>query len=192
MYHIKEDKREQRSAELLVGAARSLLTSEEPLSLNIALLCRVAGVSRTTFYRLFDTPQDLLQYAAERALRKVVSGYLQIRNEAQKTGAPVPTPTRWYVENFYANTDIIRGLIRSGRSGILLGAHKMALREYAQELFPDLDPASDEFVYFVDMRSSLLLGAVNAWVETGCHTSAWEIEQYVSRQLKFLNGEDSE
>lgn len=186
MVHITKDKRELRSADLLADAAKRLLLDPEQKKLTVSLLSKEAGVSRTTFYRLFDEPDDVLQYAADREFQAMIRGYVDLIGRARQHDLSVPTPTRWYAESFRKHAAPISAMIRLGKSGILTRAHKKALREYAPILFPDMDPESDEFVFFVDMRTSVLMGAVSAWVETGQKASVDDIERYVSRQLKYF------
>lgn len=189
MYHISHDRREQKSAEALVAAALQILLGEDPQKLTVSLLSREAGCSRTTFYRLFDDPDDVLQYGADRTFLEMVGGYVDLIKRSEKLGLSVPAPTQWYAEAFRKNADAIAAMYRIGKSDVLLRAHKTALRKYAPVLYPDLDPDSDEFVFFVDMRTSVLMGAVAAWVETGQKASVSDIERHAARHLRYLIGE---
>ena len=188
MYHISTDKRERRSADALVAAARRVISDADPQKLTVSLLSREAGVSRSTFYRLFDEPDDVLQYGADRVFEDMVAGYVALIERSAKRNLSVPAPTQWYAEAFRKNAAVIAAMYRIGKSDILMKAHKAALRKYAPVLYPDLDPASDEFLFFVDMRTSVLMGAVSAWVETGQKLSVADIERYAARQLNYLAG----
>ena len=63
MYHIMDDKRSQLSAQLILTGFKSLLLTEDFELITVTAICREAGVSRSTFYRLFDNTQDVLDYA---------------------------------------------------------------------------------------------------------------------------------
>lgn len=189
MYHISSDRREQKSAEALVAAALRIILADEPQKLTVSLLSKEAGCSRTTFYRLFDAPDDVLQYGADGVFREMIAGYVDLIRRSEKLGLSVPAPTQWYAEAFRKNADAIAAMYRIGKSDILLNAHKTALRKFAPVLYPDLDPDSDEFVFFIDMRTSVLMGAVSAWVETGQKISVADIERFAARHLRYLIGE---
>lgn len=62
MYHIKRDKRSQRSAENILLTFQRLLDSKPLSNISASDISREAEVSRSTFYRLFDTPEDVLLY----------------------------------------------------------------------------------------------------------------------------------
>lgn len=189
LYHIANDQRERKSAAKLSAAAERILLSREPQKLSVSLLSAEAGVSRTTFYRLFDEPDDVLKYMADETFRKILQGYVDLIDRAQKHNLSVPNPLSWYEEGVRKNAGIIAGIIHSGKSDILRSAHKKALTEYAPILFPDLDPGTDEFLFFMEMRAAVFIASITAWVETGERASMEDIRRYAARQLKFFSEE---
>ena len=60
MYHIANDPRARKSAELIAHSVLALSKNKSANQLSIAAIQRVSSVSRSTFYRLFDTPVDVL------------------------------------------------------------------------------------------------------------------------------------
>lgn len=187
MYHIANDRRERKSAEKLSAAAERVLLDREPQKLTVSLLSAEAGVSRTTFYRLFDEPEDVLKYTADETFHDILQGYVDLIERAEKLHLSVPSPQSWYEEGVRKNADVIEAFIRCGKSDILRSAHKKALVEFAPILFPDLDPASEEFRFFVAMRASVFIAGMTAWVETGATASMEDIRHHVARQLKFFS-----
>ena len=129
LYHIANDQRERKSATKLSAAAERILLSREPQKLSVSLLSAEAGVSRTTFYRLFDEPDDVLKYMADETFHRILQGYVDLIDRAQKHDLSVPNPLSWYEEGVRKNGGVIAGLIRSGKSDVLRTAHKKALRE---------------------------------------------------------------
>ncbi len=186
LYHIATDQRERKSAAKLSAAAQRILLSGEPQKLSVSLLSAEAGVSRTTFYRLFDEPDDVLQYTADETFRQILQGYVDLIDRAQKHDLSVPNPRAWYEESVRKNAGLIAGIIRSGKSDVLRTAHKKALAEFAPVLFPDLEPGTDEFLFFIEMRAAVFIASMTAWVETGERASMEDIRRYAARQLKFF------
>lgn len=189
MYHIANDKREYRSAEKLVAAATRILLDTDPQKLTVSLLSREAGVSRTTFYRLFDDPEDVLRYGVDVRLHDIVKGYVDLIDRAREHGLSVPNPLQWYEEVIRKNAGDLAVLIRTGKGDFLKEAHKKALRQYAPVLFPDLDPDSEEFTFFLELRAGIFLSGLTAWVETGGTASMDDFRRYISRQLRLFSGE---
>lgn len=189
MYHIANDQRERKSAAKLWAAAETVLLDREPQKLTVSLLSAEAGVSRTTFYRLFDDPDDVLRYAADETFHNILQGYVDLIDRAKLHDLSVPNPREWYEEGVRKNAGIIAAIIRSGKSDVLRSAHKKALIEFAPVRFPDLDPASDDFRFFVEMRAAIFVAGMTAWVETGSRASMEDIRRYAARQLKFFSEE---
>lgn len=92
MYHIANDQRERKSAAKLSAAAERILLGREPQKLSVSLLSSEAGVSRTTFYRLFDEPDDVLKYMADETFHRILQGYVDLIERAQKHNLSVPNP----------------------------------------------------------------------------------------------------
>ena len=189
MYHIANDQRERKSAAKLSAAAERILLGREPQKLSVSLLSSEAGVSRTTFYRLFDEPDDVLKYMADETFHRILQGYVDLIERAQKHNLSVPNPLSWYEEGVRKNAGVVAGIIRSGKSDVLRTAHKRALKEFAPVLFPDLDPETDEFRFFIEMRAAVVIASMTAWVETGGRASMDDISRYAARQLKFFSEE---
>lgn len=189
MYHIGKDKREQRSAEKLKGAAERIILDKDPQKLTVSLLCEEAGVSRPTFYRLFDTPMDIVQYGADSMFHDILQGYVDLIERADRHDLSVPSSIRWYAEGFRKNADLIAGVVHCGGAEALREAHKKALIEFAPVLFPDLQPGTDEFTYFMEMRAAVFLAGLTAWVETGQKDTLETIQHYARQQLKYFSEE---
>lgn len=62
MYHIKNDPRSRRTADTLGKAMFQILRTKTLAEISVSDLYRETGIARSTFYRLFDTPEDLLHY----------------------------------------------------------------------------------------------------------------------------------
>ena len=60
MYHIKKDKRCQQSAQMIIEGLNQCLAEKEFAKITVSDIQRKTGVSRATFYRLFDDTSDVL------------------------------------------------------------------------------------------------------------------------------------
>ena len=87
MYHIKEDPRQKKSADLITEGMLSLLCDSAlppQKTPTIADICRQAGVSRATFYRLFDSPDDILSYYFD----TIFDNIMECCADKKKAGVP--------------------------------------------------------------------------------------------------------
>lgn len=61
MYHIKNDKRAEKSAKLICDAMLQLISTKSFSEITVSDIQRVSSVSRSTFYRCFDCLADVLE-----------------------------------------------------------------------------------------------------------------------------------
>lgn len=71
MFHISEDKRAQESAQKCCEALRELLQKNAFERITVSQICAVAEVSRPTFYRLFDTPADIIRWNCDCSVKEM-------------------------------------------------------------------------------------------------------------------------
>ena len=89
-------------------------------------------------------------------------------------------------EGVQKNEAVISALIRMGGGEYLKEAHKKALREFAPVLFPDLDPESEEFLFFIELRAGIFLSGLTAWVESGRGVSFDTMVRYIRQQIEIF------
>lgn len=75
MFHIKPDKRSQTSAKLIVGGLYACLAVKPFSGISISDIQRESSVGRATFYRLFDTVTDVLEYECDNVFRNMLQTY---------------------------------------------------------------------------------------------------------------------
>lgn len=65
MYHVGSTKRSRDSAELIYYGI-AICAQQQPLeSITVSEIQRITGVARTTFYRSFDSVQDVLEWKCD-------------------------------------------------------------------------------------------------------------------------------
>ena len=65
MYRISADPRAVASAKKVIDGLENCLERKKLSDISVSEVCRLSGVGRATFYRLFDTPIDVLQYHSD-------------------------------------------------------------------------------------------------------------------------------
>ena len=85
MYHIPNDKRAVSSADNLEKALYELLTTRDMNEISVTDLCHASGVSRATFYRLYDNPTDILRHGLDNTMETI----RQEQSELMATGKPI-------------------------------------------------------------------------------------------------------
>lgn len=73
MYHIKHDKRAESSVELICTAVLELLETKPLGEITISDVQRRSTVSRSTFYRNFDSLEDVLALLCDRGFDEIAA-----------------------------------------------------------------------------------------------------------------------
>ena len=89
MYHIKNDKRAQTSAELICAGLLACMREKPFARITITDVQRASTVSRSTFYRNFDGLEDVLALLCDRGFQTVFAEGFR-RNRASMCRAPSP------------------------------------------------------------------------------------------------------
>ena len=154
LYHIKDDKRMCASAGLISDALSRLLARCAFEDISITAICTEAGVSRATFYRLFDEPADVIAWRCEQfgeGLAKALGGHDE----------------REIAESFFsawmANFALLDLIMRIHREDILYEAHSRHIDTIGPALL-DVPHVSD---YHAQVLASVMVGALVAWERGG-------------------------
>lgn len=112
MYHIKKDKRAYKSAELICCGLAKCLESKPFKEISITDICDSIGVARSTFYRLFDTVDDILLYQYDGLFERCIYDYMK-ENDEKKSYAKM-------ILDFAVNNEaLVTTIVKSGRLDIL-------------------------------------------------------------------------
>ena len=72
MYHIKNDKRTASSVAKICNGLTVCMRTKRFNEIGISEIARASGVSRATFYRIFDTPHDILEYLCDALVQELL------------------------------------------------------------------------------------------------------------------------
>lgn len=159
MYHIKNDKRQKESALRLMKGLTECLRLKPMSEIGISDLCVASNVSRSTFYRMFDTPTDLLEYTSDKYIEKAIADYSRevFRNEEDFI---------LYSLMYWKNhTDLLEAAINSGRIDII----KKSFMAHSEILVPMMvnEFKEDELDYLMAGLSGLVTSMLTLWIERG-------------------------
>lgn len=180
MYHIVNDARAKRSADLLV-AATITLTNQKPLNeLSIAELQRESTVSRSTFYRLFDTPADVLAYACDQMVSEIAAAM------------PAPTDDNthqsqlFFIEACMQHVDLLSALANSELTGLLRAAHRRQLSAIFENLHIDQAISEATGDYVNNILADILPSAMFVWLAHGRVEGAETVYQQIKASTQVL------
>ena len=189
MYHIKEDKRSQQSSSLIFSAFQSLLREKNYSDIKITEVIERAQISRATFYRNYDTLEDILRYECDQkfiALKEYISGYYLNHNSERNTH-PLDL-LKPFLRFWYLDSGIIELLIRINNKEILYSNISELVRKLIDRV--KSNPAKDPFYeYSLTIRSNVIMGILEVWISNDKNmapdTLSIQIMKHLSESLKY-------
>lgn len=158
MYHIKSDKRSQTSAKLICDAMLRCLETKSFSETTIVDLQKESTVGRSTFYRLFDRTEDVLEYLYEQRIQEIYNGYHLIPEEKR------PSFTLYILNDLYHNSAVLEVLIKNSLIQPMQKIHNKYIPVYIREEFGNNNFISITEDYACSLFSSLVVGIISVWI----------------------------
>jgi len=181
MYHIKSDRRSQTSAaEIVLGLQECLKTT--PLkNITVTDIHKATGVSRATFYRLFDTPEDVLIYQLDQMTEASADIYLT-RQELSSAQLMEKTMALGL-----QNHDFLKALVVNGRHDLLFSYTERNFRklDHLKRIFPE-DMTKEERDYVIAHMSMSMVAGLITWARNGQRETVRDIMRYQKRYLQVM------
>lgn len=181
MYHIKQDKRSQASASQIVRGLQECLKTTPLKSVTVSDIHKITGISRATFYRLFDTPEDVLLYQLDQMTENALDFY-----ESQKQ-----LPTQMLLEQTIAlglqNHAFLKALVDNGRHDLLFQYTEKSFQKLAsrKELFPhDMQKAEQDYV--IAHLSMAMVASQITWARNGQQETPKDLVRYLKRYTQIV------
>jgi len=141
MYHIKNDRRARKSAELICLGLMACLEEKNFDEITVSDIQRASSVSRSTFYRSFDTLPDVLSLLCDQGFEEIFSG-----SYAPAREMPLKEKVFSY---WFEHSRILVELVRIHRTDIFLNSFRKTALGLESLRFLAADPA--RYDYFVSM-----------------------------------------
>ena len=182
MYHIKPDKRAQKSAALICDALFACLKEKPFQEITITDIQRTSFVSRATFYRHFDELADVLSYYCHQRFLEAFSAYTPVETGE---GEAVYHFSRYFLNYWFAHRDILELLLSLNRLDIIYDCHLRYFELLLEKEAPGLSFPAEAYDYMTGIRSGIMVGVLLAWLKGGKKQSAEEVFGILQAQFEF-------
>ena len=172
MYHVKDDKRAYVSAEMIYTGLMKCLKNRKLEEITVKEIVDQAGVGRATFYRSFDSPIDVLHMKCDECFKEVLTGFLQ-EYEAGLQGRN--DMLIYFFRYWMEHSDLLQALYDANRTDIISDCHLRNSNLITPVFYPQMNMESEEYVYFISVRTGILTSVLTAWVRTGRHRTPEEL-----------------
>lgn len=183
MYHIANDPRARKSAELIAQSVLALSKNKPADRLSIAAIQRASSVSRSTFYRLFDTPVDVLLWQMD----QLFAGFVR---ELPKQGTRNAVLFSFF-QTIMEHAELFAALEKCNRLDALAQNHRRYFKDMGSLLgIPSqLEEASRE--YLIDIMSYLLPVAISTWIHRGQKDTPEKVYHYFWQSIRTIASLDA-
>ena len=182
MYHIKSDKRSQKSAKLITEAVMNILEEKNFEDMTITDIERKSFVARSTFYRLFDNTLDVLTYKCDLIFLELNTLH---KESKQKTLEEIMILAGDY---WMKNSQILEILTNSGHQSILQKSFERHFQNTVRNfLGDDKDVHIVNDPYISAMITSLITSALLTWHNQGRKENAKELWERIKSNYKMLS-----
>jgi len=188
MYHIKSDKRSVRSSEWFFEALEALMLETEYSKIKVIDLADKAKLGRTTFYRNFDTIDDILRMKCDEKLLGLKNYFMEYYKEAVLDTQGLflkPFLNYWYVDS-----NIVELIIKADKIDIFQVSFTNMVNEYRDLITTRNSDTTTNMVplknanYINKIRVAVSISILTEWIKNNKDVSPEELSEILISRLK--------
>lgn len=174
MYHIKADKRSAKSAQLICDGLSQVLKKKTYINITISDVCSFHDIARSTFYRLFDTLDDVLLYQFDSLFQNSLNEFAHSDESYAKIILRIAV----------SDMALINALISSGRTDLF----DFSTRNIEDDLIHHMHLSIDakDRLYCTPMLNSMICSVIKTWLSNGCRETVSELYELIKKDLQLL------
>ncbi len=149
VYHVKNDKRSQRSAKAISDGLIECLRTTRFDDLTITALCNHCNIGRATFYRLFDEMDDVLMYKCDSFADSLDSKIAPLDKDQT---------IKEYYKEWMNNTELLSIVMDNKKWDIMAASHQKKVPIIASKM-----PNARFNEYHMFILTAVMVGALKYW-----------------------------
>jgi len=181
MYHIKNDRRSIQSSQWIYESLANLMYEKNYEDIKITEIVERAKVGRTTFYRNFDSIDDVLRMKCDETfdnLYKYIVDYYNDTDISDKALFIKPLLRFWYV-----NSDIIDLLLKANKLDILNDSAIKIFDAFDPHLWPRSSTINNHPDYFIALQSGIFISILSQWIKRGKDIPPDDLADLILKQI---------
>ncbi|HAT54686.1 MAG TPA: hypothetical protein DCW31_05525 [Lactobacillus sp.] len=156
MYHVSSDKRVQRSATLITQGFHDCLLKKNYQDITVSDILKASTVGRATFYRLFDSTRDILEYECDLMFAQI--------NSRSSTDKSAKENLLLDIVTFMQHDILLEALVKSQQTSIISDAEQRHIEHNA--LFQNIESISGyERDFYMSTLTYLLVSTLSTWIK---------------------------
>ena len=180
---ITQDRRVRRTHRTLRDQLLKLLKIKPILKITVSELCELADLNRSTFYKYYSEPKDLLRQMANELF-----GDLEKNLRCLKSMKSLPDTVRAIVQTIYEHRDICNVLFSSDVDMEIVNEMLFISHDHNTALWKKEFPSADiiQLEYLYTFMTKGIRGIIERWVTTGFEQEPRYIAELI--ESLFLHG----
>lgn len=172
MFHIPDDKRAKKSADLIFKALIECLKIKPLSDITAKDIQKTCGVSRATYYRLFGNNTDILRYGCMALSERIARECPEFPHDEKA----LERFSLYVIKAWMENQDVLEALNRCGKNSLLIECIRMNTDQVKniRILYAFGDTSFD---YFINIVYGMLCAILTTWIQRGRQESAEDINE---------------
>lgn len=180
MYHISNDKRSKESSAMIYEALERLIQLKDYSAIKVTELCLEAQVGRVTFYRHFDTIDDVLQMKCDEQFNELLE-YFKLQSELYQEQNRM---FKLFLRFWYNNASIIEVILKADKTPIITHSF-MKMYETLKVLSKRPESDYEHENYFIATRAAIMVSILTVWINNNQDMSPDQLSDVVASQFNL-------
>lgn len=161
MYHIKEDKRSKKSAQLITEGLLKCLEVKEFSKITITDIQKESSVGRSTFYRLFDNLSDVLSYQCDNIFDNILEDTKKHHAKSTKN------LFFFFTESWMKNELLLQTIVSINRLDILYEAYRKRAYDIKDYYLINTNLDDSKIDYLIAIATASMASILSMWIQHG-------------------------
>lgn len=183
MYHIPDDKRAYKSAELICSGLVTCLDKKDLSQITVTDIWKASFVSRATFYRLFDNVTDVLVYQSEKIISNIAEDILEERNHTVSFEELIT----YIFKEAMSHENVLETISSMNRFDIIYHALMKKIAIFRNAFLDGTDVPGFDEECFLRTIFSLIPVYIDIWIKSEKKKSAQELYGHFQSCINKLN-----
>ena len=183
MFHIKDDVRAQRSAQLMYAGLMKVLEEKKLSDVTVTDVSLASTVGRATFYRNFDEVTDILWWRVNDEFARVLNAFVDSHATFDEPDELLTYLLRYWMRH----SRDLEVLMEANRLDVIYDCfvgNAGVVVDYLGKLGKDVATGHPD--YFVATRAGFFVAIFKTWLQNGKRESPEEVARIVTEQHEQL------
>jgi len=185
MYHIKKDKRSIQSSGWIYDALAELMNEKIYTEITVTEIVEKAKLGRATFYRNFDSLDDVLRLRCDKTFNELCEYLLEYYKTNSSLDKGMNTVfIKPFLRYWYVKSSIIELLIKANRLDIINESFTNMFKLFLPHLDKSHDSIWNHMDYFIAIRSGVAINVLIQWIKNDKNIAPDDLADLIVNQMK--------